>query len=328
MREKIMLHALRLAARGLGNVWPNPAVGCVIVKDNVMFGRGWTQPGGRPHAEAMALVQAGAAARDAEMYVTLEPCCQLGRGPACTDAIIAASIKKIIIAIGDPHPRVNGQGIAALRSAGIEVELGVCADEAAALNKGFLLTVTQGRPMVTLKLAVSADWKLTTGNPAQQWITDEDARRHGHMLRATHDAILVGIGTVLADDPMLDCRIAGLEKFSPVRVVLDRHNRMSASSKLMQTANQIPLWMMKEENVSDVLKILADKGITRLLVEGGAKIAQAFLDAGLVDEIAIYQSPEIIGEAGLAAPELPPGFMQSNELTCGTDSYRKFIHIP
>jgi len=323
--DRHMLHAVELAKRGLGNVWPNPAVGCVIVKNDLVIGRGWTQPGGRPHAEAMALAQAGDNTRDADLYVTLEPCCHPGRGPACTDTIIAAGIQKVFIAMGDPHPRVNGQGIAALRAARIEVEVGICEAEAAELNKGFLLTVTDHRPMVTLKMAVSKDWKMTTGDVAQPWITGEIARRHGHLLRATHDAILVGIGTVIADNPMLDCRIAGLEKFSPVRVVLDRHNRMPQDSKLMQTADQIPLWILKENTISEVLKILADKGITRLLVEGGHQVAQSFLDAGMVDEIIIYQAPNIIGDAGLPASELPKNISLKCEIQLGNDTSRHYL---
>jgi len=332
-----MLHALELAKRGLGNVWPNPAVGCVIVKpavsdhwsgtsrEGLVIGRGWTQPGGRPHAEAMALAQAGDNTRGADLYVTLEPCCHPGRGPACTDTIIAAGIQKVFIAMGDPHSRVNGQGIAALRAAGIEVEVGVCATEANELNKGFLLNVTDHRPMVILKMAVSKDWKMTTGDAAQSWITGEIARRHGHLLRATHDAILIGVGTVIADDPMLDCRIAGLEKSSLVRVVLDRHSRMPQDSKLMQTADQIPLWILKENTIPEVLKTLAGKGITRLLVEGGRQVAQSFLDAGVVDKIVIYQAPHEIGDAGLSAPELPKNISLKSEIQLGNDTVRHYV---
>jgi len=323
--DRHMLHALELAKRGLGNVWPNPAVGCVIVKDGLVIGRGWTQPGGRPHAEAMALAQAGENARDAEVYVTLEPCCQPGRGAACTGAIIAANIRKVFIAMGDPHPRVNGQGIAVLRAAGIKIEVGVCEAEAAELNKGFLLTVTDRRPMVTLKMAVSADWKMTAGDAAQPWITGAEARRHGHLLRATHDAILVGVGTVIADNPMLDCRIAGLEKFPPVRVVLDRNNRMPMNSKLMQTADRIPLWILKENMVPEVLKTLTEQGITRLLVEGGRQVAQSILDADMIDEIIIYQSPNVVGDAGLSAPELPKNISLKSEIKLGNDTARHYV---
>jgi diaminohydroxyphosphoribosylaminopyrimidine deaminase/5-amino-6-(5-phosphoribosylamino)uracil reductase len=193
-----MHHALCLATRGLGNVAPNPAVGCVIVKDKIIIGRGWTQPGGRPHAEAMALEQAGDAASGADVYVTLEPCFIPGRGAPCTQALIDAGVMRVFIGTHDPHPKAGWQGIKALRAAGIEVIENICGNAALELNKGFLSVVEKDRPMVTLKLAVSADWKMTTGDRNNPWITGDAARRHGHMLRANHDAILVGMGTVLA----------------------------------------------------------------------------------------------------------------------------------
>lgn len=317
--QEYMQHALRLAARAVGKVGPSAAVGCIIVKDNVIVGRGWTQPGGRPHAEAMALAQAGAAARGAEMYVTLEPCFAPGRGSPCSQAIIDAGLRKVVIAISDPNPKVNGQGIAALRAAGIEVETGECADEAAEMNKGFLLLQTQQRPMVTLKLAVSADWKMTTGDKNNPWITGEDARHHGHLLRASHDAMMVGIGTVLADDPMLDCRIAGLEQYSPVRVVLDSQNQLPENSKLKRAADGIPLWILPEKDPHKILHELAGKGISRLLIEGGAKVAESFLNAGLVDEAVIYQSSDAVGAAGLSAPELPKEFVLKNIIQLQND---------
>jgi diaminohydroxyphosphoribosylaminopyrimidine deaminase/5-amino-6-(5-phosphoribosylamino)uracil reductase len=320
-----MQHALELAKRGLGNVWPNPAVGAVIVKDGIIIGCGWTQPGGRPHAEAMALAQAGDAARGATMYVTLEPCCQPGRGPACTDNIIAAGIKKVVIAMLDPHQKVNGQGIVALRAAGIEVEVGECEAHARELNKGFLSVVERGRPMVTLKLAVSANHKLSTGDAKNPWITGEAARRHGHLLRATHDAILVGVGTVIADDPMLDCRIPGLEKFSPVRVVLDRRGQMPLDSKLEKTKNQIPLWVMAHKNLNDALKELATKGITRVLVEGGAAVAKSFIAENLVDEWALYRSPNNAPDAGVNAPMPGLEFHVVEERPLGEDTYVRWV---
>lgn len=362
-----MHHALTLAARGLGNVWPNPAVGCVIVKDGVIIGRGWTQPGGRPHAEAMALTQAGEASRGAFLYVTLEPCCQPGRGPACTDGIIAAGIKKVFIAMQDPHARVNGGGIAALRAAGIEVHVGEGEAAARELNQGFLSVVERGRPWVTLKLGTSANWKITGGAGAPQWITGEAARRHGHLLRATHDAILVGVNTVIADDPMLDCRIPGLEKFSPVRVVMDRQLRISLESKLVQSARKIPLWIfcdgavdkkkvseledlgvilnrhpresgdpgnITSKQISDVdyatwipafAGMTTKMGITRVLVEGGAKVAQSFLDARLVDEWVIYQSPHAVGEDGINAPRPGGQWQLKTHRLYGQDSYQEFV---
>lgn len=323
--QNYMQHALNLARRGLGNVAPNPAVGCIIVKDNVIVGRGWTQPGGRPHAEAMALEQAGDAANGADVYVTLEPCFLPGRGAPCTQSLINSGIRKIFIAMRDPHSRVNGQGIAALRSAGIEVNEGLCADAARELNKGFLSLVERNRPMVTLKLAVSADGKMTTGDQNNPWITGEEARRHGHLLRANHDAIMVGIGTALADDPILDCRIPGLEKFSPVRIVLDAKNQLPGNSKLKQTADKIPLWQMTETDPQKILAALAEGGITRLLIEGGAKTAQTFLDTDLVDEVVIYHAPQTIGENGFAAPLLPKDFVQKDQKLLGGDCYRHYV---
>ncbi|HRJ13326.1 MAG TPA: bifunctional diaminohydroxyphosphoribosylaminopyrimidine deaminase/5-amino-6-(5-phosphoribosylamino)uracil reductase RibD, partial [Alphaproteobacteria bacterium] len=323
-RPVFMLHALELAKRSLGKVGPSAAVGCVIIKNNVIVGRGWTQAGGRPHAEAMALAQAGDAAYGADMYVTLEPCFMPGRGAPCTQSMIDAGLKKVFVAIRDPNPRVNGQGIAALRAAGIEVVEGLCADEAAQLNKGFLLLQTQQRPMVTLKLAISADGKMTTGDKNNRWITGEAARRHGHLLRANHDAIMIGIGTALADDPMLDCRIVGLEKYSPVRVILDSKNQFSENSKLKQTSDKIPLLVLAEKDPLKILHELAAKRISRVLIEGGAKVAQSFLAAGLVDEVVIYQSPNTVGGQGLSAPELPEDFRQKSEIQLGLDSYKYY----
>ncbi len=324
-----MMHALRLAKRGLGMVWPNPAVGCIIVKDNQIVGRGSTASGGRPHAEAIALAQAGEAACGATLYVTLEPCCQPGRGPACTDEIIKAGIAKVVIAIGDPDPRVAGQGIQKLQDAGIDIEIGLVANEALTVNKGFFLHITEQRPMATLKLAVSQNMKMTTGDPANPWITSAEARRHAHWLRATHDAILVGINTVLTDNPRLDCRLPGLQARSPVRIVLDSQLRIPLDSQLVQTARDYPLWIVTEKNenseaaqqlcaqkvqlihvndcknIRTILQQISERGITRLLVEGGAQTAQAFLDASCADEIALYQASHDIGERGLPAPRLP-----------------------
>ena len=321
-----MQQALCLARRGLGNVAPNPAVGCVIVKDNMIIARGWTQPGGRPHAEAMALAQAGRSASGADVYVTLEPCFSPGRGPPCTQSLIDAGVRKVLIAIRDPHPRVNGQGVVALRAAGIEVEEGLCADEARDVTRGFLSVVEQGRPMVTLKLAISADNKMTTGDQNNPWITGEVARKHGHLLRANHDAIMVGIGTALADDPMLNCRIPGLEKFSPVRVILDGKNKLPLNSKLKQTEKQIPLWQITESEPKNILEALASRGITRVLIEGGSRVAESFLSAGLVDEAVIYRSLDCY-PAGLAAPELPENFIQKDQKQLGGDTYRHYVKV-
>ena len=216
-----MRAALALATRGLGNSWPNPSVGCVIVRDGQVLGRGWTRPGGRPHAETEALKAAGPAARGATAYVTLEPCCHWGRTPPCTDALAAAGIARVVVAIRDPDPRVNGEGLGRLRAAGIDVEEGLLAAEATSLNAGFIKRVRQGLPMVTLKLATSLDGRLATATKESKWITGPAARRAAHGLRARHDAILVGSGTVIDDDPDLTCRLPGGVPVPAPRVVAE-----------------------------------------------------------------------------------------------------------
>src|SRR6266705_1008472 len=217
--EQAMRAALALARRGLGRVWPNPAVGCAIVKDGRVVGRGWTQPGGRPHAETEALARAGGAAHGATAYVTLEPCCHSGRTPPCADALVVAALE-------DPDPRVVGGGLARLRAAGIAVEAGLCAAEAAEINAGFFQRVRLGRPLVTLKLATSLDGRIATASGESRWITGPAARERAHLLRVTHDAILVGTDTVLADNPQLTCRLPGLGHRSPVRIAIDRELRI------------------------------------------------------------------------------------------------------
>lgn len=326
--RRFMDLALHLAARGLGRVAPNPAVGCVIVDDaGHVVGRGWTRPGGRPHAETVALAQAGDRARGAAAYVTLEPCAHHGKTPPCAEALIAAGLARVVVAIEDPDPRVSGRGLALLREAGITVDLGVGAEAARELNAGFLKRVTEGRPLVTLKLATSLDGRIATATGQSQWITGEAARRHGHLLRAQHDAILVGIGTVLADDPMLTCRIPGLESRSPVRVVLDGALSISPQCAVIRTAREVPTWVMTTDaadpgraapleaagaevirlpcarplDLAQCLQALGARGITRLLVEGGARVATAFLAAKLADRLIWYRAPMVIGGDGRAA---------------------------
>src|SRR5712691_553149 len=240
----IMRAALALARRGLGNVWPNPAVGCVIARNSKVVGRGWTQPGGRPHAETEALARAGGAAQGATAYVTLEPCSHWGRTPPCADALIAAAVGRVVVAIEDSDPRVAGGGLARLRAAGIAVETGLGAADAAEINAGFLQRVRLGRPLVTLKLATSLDGRIATAAGESRWITGPAARDHAHLLRATHDAILVGTGTVLADDPQLTCRLPGLAGCSPVRVVLDRQLRIPPGADIIAEARQVPTWLV------------------------------------------------------------------------------------
>jgi diaminohydroxyphosphoribosylaminopyrimidine deaminase/5-amino-6-(5-phosphoribosylamino)uracil reductase len=324
-----MRAALGLARRGLGKVWPNPAVGCVIVKDGQVVGRGWTQPGGRPHAEAEALARAGAAAKGATAYVSLEPCSHHGRTPPCAEALIAAGIARVVAALEDPDPRVAGSGFARLREAEIAVDIGLCAAEAAELNAGFLCRVTHGRPLVTLKLATSLDGRIATASGESRWITGPAARERSHLLRATHDAVLVGSGTALADDPRLTCRLPGLERRSPVRIILDRTLRLPAALKLFTEAREVTTWLVTSASadktdvlararlgvevlaletneaggidLAAMLRALGDKGVTRLLVEGGGTIAAALLRAGLVDRLVWMRAPLAIGGDGIAA---------------------------
>jgi len=239
-----MALALRLAGRGLGSTWPNPAVGCVVVKAGRIVGRGWTRPGGRPHAETEALRRAGEAALGATVYVSLEPCAHYGRTPPCTMALIQAGVRRVVAATLCPDKRVDGQGLAQLRQAGVEVELGLLRPEAEALNAGFFLKERAGRPLVTLKLATSQDGRIATRTGMSQWLTGEPARARGHWLRASHDAIMIGSGTALADDPALTCRLPGLEVRSPVRVVLDRRLRLPPTSRLAATAREVPTWLL------------------------------------------------------------------------------------
>jgi diaminohydroxyphosphoribosylaminopyrimidine deaminase/5-amino-6-(5-phosphoribosylamino)uracil reductase len=308
-----MAAALSLAARNLGQTWPNPAVGCVIVDAaGHVVGRGWTQRGGRPHAETEALKMAGERARGGTTYVTLEPCSHHGKTPPCAEALVTAGIKRCVAAIEDPDPRVSGRGLAQLREAGIVVEAGALADQARNLNAGFLMRVTKGRPFVALKLATSLDGRIATRTGESRWITGEEARAFGHRLRATHDAIAVGSGTVLSDDPELTCRIPGLEPRSPVRLVFDRRGRIPATAKIM--SQNPPTWVIGERPVknaaqsieikkntapADVLVKLGEAGLTRILVEGGAVLATALLKAGLVDRLYWFRAPIVIGGDGL-----------------------------
>jgi diaminohydroxyphosphoribosylaminopyrimidine deaminase / 5-amino-6-(5-phosphoribosylamino)uracil reductase len=334
--RRFMELALTLGRRGQGRTWPNPAVGAVVVKDGVIVGRGWTQPGGRPHAEPEALRRAGEAARGATLYVTLEPCSHFGKSPPCADAIITAGIARVVSAIEDPNPEVAGQGHARLRAAGITVETGLCAAEAAHDHAGHFRRVRDKRPHVILKLAVSADDKIGAAGHKPVAISGEAARARVHLLRAQCDAILVGIGTVRADDPVLTCRLPGMETRSPVRVVLDRALRISGTSRLVHSARETPLWVMTSEiaeapaamklgaagahvmrvatatapppglDLAAVLHALAEKGITRLLVEGGARVASSFVAAGLVDEAWLLRGPDPIGADGVPALEALP----------------------
>jgi diaminohydroxyphosphoribosylaminopyrimidine deaminase/5-amino-6-(5-phosphoribosylamino)uracil reductase len=334
--QRFMQLALTLGRRGQGRTWPNPAVGAVVVSDGVIVGRGWTQPGGRPHAEPVALAQAGEAARGATLYVTLEPCSHVGKSPPCTDAVIAAGIKRVVSAIEDPNPEVAGQGHARLRAAGIAVEIGLGAAEAAHDHAGHFRRIRDKRPHVILKLAVSTDDKIAAAGHTPVAISGEAARARMHLLRAQCDAILVGIGTVQADDPLLTCRLPGMEARSPVRVVLDRALRISGTSRLVHSARTTPLWVMTSSlaeapaamklgaagaqvirvattitpppglDLLAVLHALAERGITRLLVEGGARVASSLATAGLVDEFWLLRGTEAVGAGGVAALDALP----------------------
>jgi diaminohydroxyphosphoribosylaminopyrimidine deaminase/5-amino-6-(5-phosphoribosylamino)uracil reductase len=317
-----MALALSLGRRGLGRTWPNPAVGALIVKDGEIVGRGWTQPGGRPHAEIEALCRAGAAARGATMFVTLEPCSHHGKSPPCADAVIASGITRVVSALEDPNPEVAGAGHARLRRAGIAVDIGIQADAAKRDHAGHIRRMREGRPHVMLKLAISADGKAAGAGRRRVAITGEAVRNRVHLLRAHSDAIMIGIGTALADDPTLTCRLPGMVGMSPVRVVLDTRLRLPVDSRLVQTARQTPLWiianaptseaalrahgaevirMVDKDGLESVLERLGSRGITRLMVEGGPSLASAMLADDFVDEAVLFHSEMTIGEGGLPA---------------------------
>jgi diaminohydroxyphosphoribosylaminopyrimidine deaminase/5-amino-6-(5-phosphoribosylamino)uracil reductase len=334
---RFMQLALALGRRGLGRTWPNPAVGAVVVRQGadaadgaLIVGRGWTQAGGRPHAETQALGWAGAAARGATLYVTLEPCSHHGRTPPCADAIIAAGIARVVSALEDPNPQVAGAGHARLRAAGIAVDVGIGADAARAAHAGHIARMREGRPHVTLKLAVSADGKAGLAGRRPIAITGEAARARVHRLRAMNDAVLTGIGTALADDPLLNCRLPGMVDRSPVRVVLDTQLRLPLESRLVATARKTPLWVIASDHpnsdraqalsgagaevmgvapsanrldLAAVLTALAERGITRLMVEAGPILAAAMLQSDLVDEVALLRSRKTIGSDGIDALE-------------------------
>jgi diaminohydroxyphosphoribosylaminopyrimidine deaminase/5-amino-6-(5-phosphoribosylamino)uracil reductase len=324
-----MRAALTLARRGLGRVAPNPTVGCVLVKDGRVVARGWTQPGGRPHAETEALGRAGDQASGATAYVSLEPCCHHGGTPPCAEALIAAGVSRCVVALGDPDERVAGRGLQRLSEAGIAVTEGVLADEAEAVNAGFLMRLRAGRPLVTLKLATTLDGRIATAARESRWITGEAARAQGHLLRASHDAVMVGAGTAATDDPRLDVRLPGLEDRAPMRVVLDGGLRIPASHDLVARAGSQPTLLFTRVghpperrqaladqgmevldvesddegllSVSSVLQELGRRGLTRLLVEGGGRLAASLIRADLVDRLVWFRAPGVIGGDGVPA---------------------------
>lgn len=324
---RYMALALALGRRGLGQTWPNPAVGCVIVRDGRIVGRGSTQPGGHPHAEVIALAQAGDAARGATAYVTLEPCAHHGKTPPCADALVAAGVSRVVVALTDPDPRVNGQGLARLRDAGISVDEGVLAAEARADQCGFLSRVERGRPMVTLKLASSFDGRIATASGESQWITGPEARRAVHALRMRHDAVMIGAGTARADDPLLTVRGLGVAH-QPVRVVLSRNLDLPLDSQLSRSAGEVPVWLVHGDradpglvsawqglgarliavpvargqlDLAAALAALGEAGLTRVFCEGGGALAASLLSEGLVDELVGFTAGLALGAEGRPA---------------------------
>lgn len=345
-----MAEAIALAATHIGQTGTNPSVGCVLVRDGEIVGRGVTAKSGRPHAETQALAEAGDNARGATAYVTLEPCSHHGKTPPCADALIAAGVSRVVVAVTDPDERVSGNGIRMLRDAGIGVETGLMEEAARRGLAAYLIRQTEGRAHVTLKLAVSRDGMLGRRGEGQVRITGPRSREAVQHLRAESDAILVGIGTALADDPELTCRLPGLEGRSPVRLVLDRALKLSPSSKLVQTARDVPViavvtpevqgrdegWrarraVLEEAGVEvveaaaliDLLRLLASRGWSSLMVEGGAQIAGDFLKSGLVDRVWLFEGPVTIGEPGIASPiaadRRPDGFTLVSSETIDED---------
>jgi len=328
-----MRAANSLARRNLGATWPNPAVGCLIVQEaeggQHVIGRGWTAKGGRPHAEAEALLQAGDAAHDTTAYVSLEPCAHHGQTPPCAEALVAAGLARAVIAVEDPDPRMRGKGIAILRAAGIAVTTGVERLAAEDLNRGFFKRILQSLPLVTLKLASTLDGRIATASHESRWITGERARREVHAMRAEHDAILVGSSTVIEDNPELTCRLPGLGNRSPVRIVADSRMRVPLTSRLAETARDVPTWVLtlptidreRRRALSDLgldvlevapgadghidlklaLELVAARGITRVLAEGGSELAASLLLADLVDRVVWFRAPSLIGATGLPA---------------------------
>ena len=362
----MMAVALQLAKRGLGTTAPNPSVGAVIVdpSDGAIIAEGWTQPGGRPHAETYALALAGDRARGATLYVTLEPCSHTGRTGPCADAVIAAGLARVVVGIQDPDLRVSGAGIARLRAAGIAVEVGCLRDACALMTIGHIRRVTQSRPFVQVKIAVGSDAVVPRGDAGRPvWITGPDARDYGHLLRAETDAILVGIGTVLADNPRLDCRLPGMADRSPLRIVLDSAFKLPRDSQLWRTAGQIPLMVFTNPeaarrhldlkpggavevvgvaanasgtglDLNQVLHVLAGRGITRLLVEGGPTVAGAFIRAGLTDECVLFRSPlpvgpergsEAFGSDDLGLVTANAGWQRRDQRQIGPDTVETYV---
>ncbi|MFN7011011.1 MAG: bifunctional diaminohydroxyphosphoribosylaminopyrimidine deaminase/5-amino-6-(5-phosphoribosylamino)uracil reductase RibD [Allorhizobium sp.] len=352
--ERFMAEAIRLSLTNLGRTSTNPSVGCLIVKDGEIVGRGVTAEGGRPHAEPQALADAGEKARGSIAYVTLEPCSHHGKTPPCADALIAAGVARVVVSVTDPDERVSGRGLRMLEDAGIAVTTGVLEREGRRALAGYLTRQTKARPYVILKLAISDDGMIGRSGDGQVAITGPQARLQVQQLRAVTDAILVGIGTALGDDPLLTVRLEGQEQFSPIRIVLDRHLQLPLSSKLVGSARDVPLIVvaglagseagaapsadlaerkaklvargvevLEASDLPGLLFALASRGISSLLVEGGARVAAAFLAADLVDEMQLYRGSITIGEGGIPAPvtadTVPAGFVPLRSERVGAD---------
>ena len=319
-----MTIALNLGRRGLGRTWPNPSVGCVIVRDGQIVGIGCTGDGGRPHAEVLALRQAGSCAKGATAYVTLEPCSHFGQTPPCSQALIEAGIYRVVGATNDKDPRVNGQGFEMLRNAGIEVATGVACEEAEEDHRGFFKRIMKKGPYITLKMATSFDGRIATASGQSQWITAPPARRFVHALRARHDAVMVGSGTVRNDNPMLNVRGLGIDH-KTVRVIVSRKLDLPKESALAESITEYPLWLCHgpdapEEriqfwdalgaklipcrleaqmiDVAQMLQGLADQGLTRVFCEGGGALAASLIDAQCVDELIGFNAGLVIGAEG------------------------------
>ncbi len=358
-----MRMAIALGARGLGRAWPNPAVGCVLVREGRVLARGWTQQGGRPHAEAMALAQCDA--RGATAYVSLEPCAHHGKTPPCADALVAAGVSRVVTALTDPDPRVSGNGHRLLRAAGINVSEGIEAEAARAVNEGFLMRMTEGRPFVTLKLALTLDGRIATASGESRWITGPEARARVHLMRARHDGVLVGAGTARADDP--DLRVRGLGvAHQPVRIVATPRLDLPTQGRLSRTAREVPVWLLHGSPAPEsakafweargaelidcvnasgarkgldpraMLQALGARGLTRVLCEGGGALAASLIRAGLVDELVIFSAGKLIGDEGraglgalgLSALAQAPQFRLVGLETVGPDVLHRWRRVP
>jgi diaminohydroxyphosphoribosylaminopyrimidine deaminase / 5-amino-6-(5-phosphoribosylamino)uracil reductase len=363
--SRFMAEALSLGRANLGRTWPNPSVGAVVVRDGVIVSRGTTQPGGRPHAEALALADAGLKAVGATLYVTLEPCSHrsVRGGTPCLEYTILSGVKRVVSAIEDPNPHIAGIGHALLRSTGVRVTIGVGADEARRDHLGHIRRVQAGRPMVTLKIAQTADGYCAPAGGGRLQISGEAAMREVHLLRVSHEAIMIGVGTVLSDDPQLTVRLEGLEQHSPIRIVLDSHLRTPMSSQMVRTAKKVPLWIIAAEDapatpelalreagcevmrvgrdnsgtldLGAALALLATRGITRVFSEGGPIVAEALAQQGLADAVIISTADSALANEGLPAIRDglakslgdPGQFMRMGESRHGSDVFTHYERI-